>query len=127
MHTSMPTPDGRAAAESGAQMVRQRVIRVAQAGRLRVPEHRAVELIRAAGTGVVFTLIDEPEDERDTSLADLAWEAVCTTTLTDAQTTAPAGPITAAVTPRAALPDTATLTAHETALLGDWLDRIAES
>jgi len=98
MHTAMRTPDGRSAVESGAEVLRQRVLRVAQAGRLRVSEHRAVELIRAAGTGVVFTLIDQPEDGRDESLADLAWEAVCATILTGTHTAAPAGPIAAAVT-----------------------------
>jgi CTP:molybdopterin cytidylyltransferase MocA len=127
MHTAMRTPDGRSAVESGAEVLRQRVLRVAQAGRLRVSEHRAVELIRAAGTGVVFTLIDQPEDGRDESLADLAWEAVCATILTGTHTAAPAGPIAAAVTLRAALPDLATLTPAERALLGDWLDRVAAS
>jgi len=37
------------------------------------------------------------------------------------------GPAAAAVTLRAALPDLTALTAAERALLGDWLDRIAES
>lgn len=127
MHTAIRTPDGRTAAESGAQILRQRVRRVAQAGRLRVPEGRAVELIRAAGTGVVFTLTDQAEDEHDTSLADLAWEAVCATILTDAHAATPAGPIAAAVTLRAALPDLPAFTPHESALLGDWLDRITGS
>jgi hypothetical protein len=40
----------------------------------------------AAGTGVVFTLIDQPEDERDEALADTAWESVCATILTDPAT-----------------------------------------
>ncbi|MFJ8312822.1 MULTISPECIES: TetR/AcrR family transcriptional regulator [unclassified Streptomyces] len=127
MHTVMPSPGQQSAAESGAQVLRQRVRRVARAGRLRVPEHRAVELIRAAGTGVVFTLIDQPEDGRDESLADLAWEAVCATVLTDTHPAAPAGPVAAAVTLRAALPDLATFTPHESALLGDWLDRVTVS
>jgi AcrR family transcriptional regulator len=39
----------------------------------------------------------------------------------------PADPITAAVTLRAALPDLTTLTPHERALLGDWLDRVTDS
>jgi AcrR family transcriptional regulator len=127
MHTATRTPAGRSAADAGAEVLRQRVTRVARAGRLRVAEHRAVDLIRAAGTGVVFTLIDQPEDERDETLADLAWEAVCATVLTDPHPAAPADPITAAVTLRATLPDLATLTPHERALLGDWLDRVTDS
>ena len=92
-----------------------------------VTERRAVDLIRAAGTGVVFTLIDQARDERDDTLADTAWESVCATILTGASTAASTGPATAAVTLRATLPDLTALTAAERALLGDWLDRIAES
>jgi AcrR family transcriptional regulator len=127
MHTTLRTPGGRAAAASGAGVLQARVHRVAVAGRLRVTERRAIELIQAAGTGVVLTLIDQPEGERDDTLADTAWEAVCATILTDASTAAITGPAAAAVTLRAALPDLTALTATERALLGDWLDRIAES
>jgi hypothetical protein len=91
-----------------------------------VTERRAVELIQAAGTGVVFTLIDQAKDERDDTLADTAWESVCATILVG-QSTAVTGPAAAAVTLRAALPDLTALTPAERALLGDWLDRIAES
>lgn len=126
MHAARRTPDGRAIAAAGAGVLRSRVRRVAEAGRLRVTERRAVDLISAAGTGVVFTLIDQAEDERDGTLANTAWESVCAAILTDA-TAAVTGPAAAAVTLRAALPDLTALTAAERALLGDWLDRIAES
>jgi AcrR family transcriptional regulator len=126
MYTALRTPDGRAAAAAGAAVLRARVHRVAEAGRLRVTERRAVDLISAAGTGVVFTLIDQAEDERDDTLADTAWESVCAAILTDASV-ALTGPAAAAVTLRAALPGLTALTAAERALLGDWLDRIAES
>ena len=86
-----------------------------------------IELIQAAGTGVVLALVDQPEGERDDTLADTAWEAVCATILTDASTAVITGPAAAAVTLHAALPDLTALTAAERALLGDWLDRIAES
>ena len=127
MHTVLRTPDGRVAAAAGIGMLQARVHRVAEAGRLRVTEQRAADLIHAAGTGVVFTLIDQAEDERDETLADTAWESVCATILTDASTAAITGPAAAAVTLRAALPGLTALTAAERALLGDWLDRIAES
>jgi hypothetical protein len=103
------------------------VHRVAEAGRLRVTERRAVDLIRAAGTGVVFTLIDQAEDERDDTLADTAWESVCATILVGDSAAPVASPATAAVTLHAALPDLMALTAAERGLLGDWLDRIAGS
>ncbi len=127
MHTELRTPDGRAAAAAGARVLQARVRRLAEAGRLRVTERRAVELISAAGTGVVFTLIDQPEDERDEALADTAWESVCAAILTDSASPAIPGPAAAAVTLRAALPGLTALTPAERALLGDWLDRIAES
>ncbi len=127
MHTGRQSPAGRAVAESGVAVLHERVHRVAQAGRLRVTERSAVELIRAAGTGVVFTLIDQPEVDRDESLADLAWESVCATILLDTRTKAPAGPVAAAVALRAALPELAALSPTERALLADWLDRVAGS
>jgi AcrR family transcriptional regulator len=127
MHTALRTPGGRAAAAAGAGVLQARVHRVAEGGRLRVTERRAADLIHAAGTGVVLTLIDQPEGERDDTLADTAWEAVCAIILTDASTAAITGPAAAAVTLRAALPGLTALTTAERALLGDWLDRIAES
>jgi AcrR family transcriptional regulator len=126
MLTTLRTPDGQAIAAAGAEVLRARLHRVAEAGRLRVTEQRAVDLIRAAGTGVVFTLIDQPEAERDEALADTAWESVCAAILTDPAAAAVPGPAAAAVTLRAALPDLTTLTPAERALLADWLDRIAE-
>ncbi|HEY6499804.1 MAG TPA: TetR/AcrR family transcriptional regulator [Streptosporangiaceae bacterium] len=127
MHTVLSTPDGQAAAAAGAGILRARVHRVAAAGRLRVTERRAIELIVAAGRGVVFTLIDQAEDERDDGLADTAWEAVCAAILVQDRGAAVASPAAAAVTLRAALPDLGTLTAAERVLLGEWLDRIASS
>jgi AcrR family transcriptional regulator len=127
MHTALRAPEGRAAAATGAGVLQARVHRVAEVGRLRVTERRAVELIQAAGTGVVLTLISQAGDERDDTLADTAWESVCATILTDASAAAITGSAAAAVTLRAALPDLTTLTDAERALLGDWLDRIAES
>jgi len=127
MHTALRTPQARAAAATGIGVLQARVHRVAEAGRLRVTERRAVELIQAAGTGVVFTLIGQATDERDDTLADTAWESVCATILVAQSSAAITGPAAAAVTLRAALPDLMALSAAERALLGDWLDRIAES
>jgi AcrR family transcriptional regulator len=132
--TALRTPDGRDVAAAGIEVLRARVHRVAEAGRLRVTERRAVDLIHAAGTGVVLTLIDQAEDEREAALADTAWESVCAAILTDAPAaTGPAGlgsadpdpAIAAAVTLRAALPGLTALTPAERTLLGDWLDRIS--
>jgi AcrR family transcriptional regulator len=127
MYTALRTAEGRAIAATGTGVLQARVHRVAEAGRLRVTERRAVELIHAAGTGVVFTLIDQAEDERDDALPDTAWQSVCATILTGQDTAVGTGPVTAAVTLRAALPDLTALTPAERTLLGDWLDRIAGS
>jgi AcrR family transcriptional regulator len=136
MYTTLRTADGQSAESAGVAVLHERVRRVAAAGRLRVAEKRAVDLIHAAGTGVTFTLIDQPESERDEALADTAWEALCARILADpgpvagtAPTTAAptAAPTAAAVTLRAALPGLTVLSPSERALLGDWLDRIAGS
>jgi len=126
MYTALRTPQGQTVAAAGTRILRARVHKVAEAGRLRVTERRAVDLIHAAGTGIVFTLIDQAEHERDDTLADTAWESVCATILTSASTAPITGPAAAAVTLRAALPHLPALTAAERTLLGDWLDRIAE-
>jgi AcrR family transcriptional regulator len=125
MYTALHTPDGRAFAAAGTEVLRARVHRVAEAGRLRVTERRAVDLIHSAGTGVVFTLINQAEGERDDTLPGTAWESVCAIILTGASAAAITGPAAAAVTLRAALPGLTALTVNERTLLGDWLDRIA--
>jgi AcrR family transcriptional regulator len=127
MHTALRTPEGRAAAATGVGVLQARVHRVAEAGRLRVTERRAVELIQAAGTGVVFTLIGQATGERDDMLSDTAWESVCAAILIGHPAAAITGPAAAAVTLHAALPGLKALTPAERALLGDWLDRIAEA
>jgi AcrR family transcriptional regulator len=127
MHTALRTPQGQAVAAAGFGVLQARVHRVAEAGRLRVAERRAVGLISAAGTGVVFTLIDQDAADRDDMLAETAWESVCAAILSDPPAAARPGPAAAAVTLRAAVGDLTALTAAERTLLGDWLDRIAES
>ena len=126
MHAALTPGEGHAAVKAGGDVLRERVRRVAAAGRLRVSERRAVQMIRAAGTGVVLTLIDDPEGERDDGLAEAAWNALAAAILTDRPATAPTDvPATAAVALRAALPELAALSPAERVLLGEWLDRIS--
>jgi hypothetical protein len=130
MHAAPRRPDELPALAAGAEILRARVRRLAEAGRLLVTERRAVDLIRAGGTGVVFTLLDQADDERDMTLADSAWESVCAAILADAPAAgvkAGVGPATAAVTLRAAAAGLDVLTPAERALLADWLDRIAQA
>jgi hypothetical protein len=103
------------------------VHRIAATGRLRVPERRAIDLIHAAGTGAVLTLLATPEQDRDPTLADTLYAAVLRTVLTDAPTITTDHTAFAAVALRAAAPEMSGLTAGERHLLTEWLDRIAAS
>ncbi|MFF5176189.1 TetR/AcrR family transcriptional regulator [Micromonospora sp. NPDC000089] len=111
------------AVAAGLEVLRARVRRVAVAGRLRVTERRAVELIHAAGTGAVLTLLAAPPDERAPGLADAMYEAVTRSILTDAPTLTAGTATAAAVAFRAVVSDLPSLTDAERALLSEWLDR----
>ncbi|WP_375387139.1 TetR/AcrR family transcriptional regulator [uncultured Amnibacterium sp.] len=126
MHTGLRTPRAREILASGTEVLRARVRRVAQDGRLRVTERRAVELIGATGTGIVLQQIEQPDAARDTALPETAWQAVCAAILTDAPAST-TGPESAAVALRASLDDLAALTPAERSLLADWLDRITNA
>ncbi|MBP2336091.1 AcrR family transcriptional regulator [Saccharothrix coeruleofusca] len=118
-----PARTGRSpAATAGLEVLRARVRRVAAAGRLRVAEQRAVELLHAAGTGTVLTLLALPPQERDPGLADAMYEAVTRSILTDPPPLPPGGPAAPAAL-RAAAAELPMLTAAERALLSEWLDR----
>ncbi|MFD8499226.1 TetR/AcrR family transcriptional regulator [Amycolatopsis sp. NPDC059657] len=111
------------AAAAGLEVLRTRVRRVAAAGRLRVTERRAVDLIHAAGTGAVLTLLSTPPEQRDPELADAMYETVARAILTDASYLPDDQPsVTTAF--RALAPKLPMLTAAEHALLSEWLDRV---
>ncbi len=111
------------AAAAGLDVLRARVHRVAAAGRLRVTERRAVELIHAAGTGAVLTLLSAPPEDRHLDLADAMYEAVMRSIITDAPTLPADGATAVAVAIRAVAPTLPMLTEAERALLSEWLDR----
>ncbi|MCA2216573.1 TetR/AcrR family transcriptional regulator [Jidongwangia harbinensis] len=120
-----PGADSPAAAEASA-ILAALVRRVAQAGRLRVNEERAVQLVHSAGRGLTLTLIGMPPDRRDPELSTIARESVLATVTTGVpESGADTGPVSAAVALRATLPEATVLTANERALLADWLERIA--
>jgi N12 class adenine-specific DNA methylase len=107
------------------EVLGERIRRIAEAGRLRVPQDRATALVHAAGSGTTLTLIATPADRRDPGLSELAREAVIAAITADAPAAAASGPVAAAVALRARLPEVETLSPAEQALLADWLDRIA--
>lgn len=115
------------AAESGRQVLRARVHRVAATGRLRVGEDRAVNMIQAAGTGTILTLLSLPPRERDGGLAASMWEALLQQILTDPPAQACDGSMAAVVRLRALAPQLHALTGAERGLLSDWLDRVTDA
>jgi AcrR family transcriptional regulator len=115
------------AAAGGLEVLRARVHRVAATGRLRIPERRAVELIHAAGTGAVLTLLSMPQEDRDPGLADAMYDAVMRSILTDMPTLAEDSTAAAAVAFRTVVPKLPVLTDAERALLSEWLDRATHS
>ncbi|MFG2212242.1 TetR/AcrR family transcriptional regulator [Streptomyces sp. NPDC048638] len=122
--------DPRPGAEPPAALAARDVLgasihRIAEAGRLRIDEARAAQLVHAAGSGTTLALISTPQDRRDPSVSRLAREAVIAAITTDAPTPATPGPAGAAVALRALLPQTTALTPGELGLLTELLDRIA--
>lgn len=115
------------AAVAGFEILAGRIRRIAEAGRLRVGEERAAQLVHAAGNGTTLSLINLPASRRDPELSALAREAVIAAISTDTPVLADAGPVGAAVALRAVLPRTAALTGGEQNLLREWLDRITGS
>lgn len=114
-----------AAAAAGATVLRGHIHRIALAGRLRVPEPRAAQLLQSAGRGTVLTLIGAPAAERDPGLSALAREAVISAIATDAGAHGPGAIVSAAVALRAAVSEETELTEGERTLMAELLDRIA--
>lgn len=111
------------AVASGMLVLRARIHRVALTGRLRVSEQRAVDLVRAAGTGTVTAILSTPPELRDPGLAEAMLDAVLGQVLTDAPTSRVSGSTAATVAFRAVAPDLDALTDAERQLLVEWLDR----
>lgn len=114
------------AAAAGMDILEGRVRRIAAAGRLRVTERRAVEMIHAAGTGVVLTLLSVPPEDRDQGVADAVYNALKQAIITKAAAVPDGRTAATAVALRADLPGVSVLSGAERALLAEWLDRIAD-
>ncbi len=115
------------AAADAAHMLAGRIRRVAQAGRLRLSEKHAAQLMRAGASGVTLALIGLPEDNRDLTLSRLAREAIIGTIALDPS---PEGSdpdlMSSALHLRSALSQTTRLTHRERDLLEEWIDRITD-
>lgn len=114
-----------AAVTAGLDHLRARIRRIAQAGRLRVSEERAVAMVQSACVGAVLTLLGTPGAQRDPGLSDAVREAVITAITGDAVMDDTSGAAGAALALRATLDDVGALSAGERLLLDEWLGRIA--
>lgn len=115
-----------AAAQAGWQVLRERVARVAAAGRLRMSETRAVGMLSAAGNGAVLATLVRPPAERDPGLPEAMWDATATAMFADpvGRIEQGGGALVAAVTLRAAAAELPALSGGERVLLAEWLDRV---
>ncbi|MEO6090592.1 MAG: TetR/AcrR family transcriptional regulator [Umezawaea sp.] len=115
------------ATTAGLEVLRARVHRVAAIGLLRVAEERAVELIHAAGTGAVLTLLSTPPEHRNLDLAAAMFDAVLRSILTDVPAVAADSATAAAVAFRTVVPKLPNLTTAELELMSEWLDRAIDN
>ncbi|MCO5993361.1 TetR/AcrR family transcriptional regulator [Actinoallomurus rhizosphaericola] len=103
--------------------------RAADAGRLRVPPVLSARLCLAAVTGVTLSLIGTPAEDRDPELSPRARDILIDSLITDPAPAAGSGLASRALALDAAIAaageDGFPLRPAETALLRDWLDRLA--
>ncbi|MFJ6198010.1 TetR/AcrR family transcriptional regulator [Micromonospora sp. NPDC092111] len=113
------------AARVAADILRQLVARVAEAGRLRVDVDRAAEMVHAASCGVTLTLIRGGDPGLSVASREAVVTAVCADSPAARAIRPPDRAIRHAVALRAALPEVAAdLSPAERALLAEWLDRL---
>ena len=113
------------AAIAAFRILRERIRNIAAAGRLKLDETLAADLVHSAGCGTVMTLLATPEERRGTGLSDAAREAVIAAITTDEPQLEAPSPVAAANALRAGLPQLTVLTDGERHILQEWLDRIA--
>jgi hypothetical protein len=107
-------------------LLREHIRSIALAGRLRLSEERAANLVHASACGIVLTLLATAEESRDLAISEIARESVlgAITTKTPMISRLSAG--SAAVALAALLPKSSSLSDAERQLLDEWLKRIAD-
>jgi AcrR family transcriptional regulator len=114
------------AAEISFSMLRQHIRRVAEAGRLLIPEEQAVSLFHAAAVGVVLVLLNSPAEVRDMAISRIARDAALSVMTGSPSRSSSQKPETAAaLTLLAALNHDSPFSIGERSLLKEWLNRIA--
>lgn len=114
------------AALAGIEVLRERVRRIAKAGRLGIPVEQAVGLVHAVGIGTVTTLLATPAEEADPQLSSLARNAVMAAILADAHDQqGHAGLASLAIALGARLDEVEAVTPGERLLLSELLSRLS--
>jgi AcrR family transcriptional regulator len=118
-----------AAAEEARQLLRVRLIRCAEVGRLRMSPDEAAQTFMAACVGVTLSLLSEPDNYNDPALSGRVRDAIIRELIVESDPTADGQTPTtqvvalqlAALIRRSPPP----MTTAETALLLEWLDALA--
>ncbi|MES0837030.1 TetR/AcrR family transcriptional regulator [Nocardiopsis tropica] len=119
------------ASKEAFSLLERTLVRCAAAGRLRVGPHRAAQAIMSANVGVALSMVSQPDVYTDPGLSHRVRDAVFAGLLTEDPVPGDAGPAepgagAAALRLAALLSDGSdALTGAESALLREWLDRIA--
>jgi AcrR family transcriptional regulator len=111
---------------AGIAVLRDRVRQIARAGRLRVSEERAVDLLDSMGAGTILTLLRMPVAGRS-GLPDAAREAIFPALFSSHPFAAEYGVAGAASALLATLEEFVALSPGERHLLGELLQRIANA
>jgi len=111
-------------AAAGRRVLEKRIRRVAETGRLRVSEQRALGLVQAGGIGTIQTILATPAEHRDPGLGEAMYEAVLAQILTDAPAREQDDTLAATVAFRALAPSLGVLSDSERQLMTEWLDRV---
>jgi AcrR family transcriptional regulator len=114
------------AAAQSYRLLREHIRSIAAAGRLRLSEERAANLVHASACGIVLTLLAMPEKSRDLAISEIARESVLAAITTEMPMIRPHSAASAAVALAALLPKSSSLSGAERQLLDEWLKRIAD-
>lgn len=127
MTARIGAPRDTPAMRQGLAILSAKIKALAAAGRLRLPEQRALNLFHAAATGTILTLLRQPVPTRDMGLSTAAREAAIWALTGDADGGGLAGDTRPAIALKARLPNLGMLSDGERLLLSELLDRIATS
>ena len=115
------------AVQRGTEVLRGKIAAVALAGRLRMPQARALQLFHAAATGVTLLFLRQAPEQRDMTLSHQARDAAIAALPGASEAGVATGAAGAALALQARLPEIAGLTRGERLMLAELLERSAEA